>query len=645
MNSASKHFLRYAELCGQPGVEPNTTWARYITFLKTASLRLRNNYKVSVNVFERWVRAKYDIDTPARVDEEMIEALRQDLQAGVLKSISGRALRSLSRQVPGCIFHLHNLGFGCHTEIKRRLIDARSHLRLKYFIRFTAITKKALTWFEDNGLRTSKRQSSIKQVMTTATRRSAVAEAFALLKALNMNGLEQVTNAHIAALLPSPDANNVEYRRMARKLHAAAAVYRSCVAEGLLPNNPLENMDNRIFSKQAERDFLPPAQVEKIYDCTNLDFNDWKQVRDRLTLLMFIDLAVRRNELASIKREQVKEIEPGKFQVILKSSGQKTSNKPTVALDILFPKTVELLKFYLDNIWPKYKTEGLIIDSKGNTASGQALVNIIKRAGTALNLQSYEKGKPPSCHALRRTFATCNAAPLGLKLNPQELAERLRTSIEIVYEHYVVQNPLLKTAKADIYRKRLEENDPVTEAVGHIDALANLDVPPELLAPIRAELKKRTHADTAESANNDLPPEWISETDAMAILKAAWMTIPRIRSLREYFAGKGAVKRAGAHGKLVYNAVHVKHCSDNYDPLMDHIKTMDKAARLIAERFDYIKIGVVRLIQRDDVVKLSKILNGHRDKGISREKIGKTDGQNLAKDDPKWSISAHYQAV
>jgi len=51
-----------------------------------------------------------------------------------------------------------------------------------------------------------------------------------------------------------------------------------------------------------------------------------------------------------------------------------------------------------------------------------------------------------------------------------------------------------------------------------------------------------------------------------------------LRSLREYFTGKGTVKRAGAHGKLLYNAVHVRHCAENYDPVMDHIKTMDKAS-------------------------------------------------------------------
>lgn len=68
----------------------------------------------------------------------------------------------------------------------------------------------------------------------------------------------------------------------------------------------------------------------------------------------------------------------------------------------------------------------------------------------------------------------------------------------------------------------------------------------------------------------------------------------------------------------MYNAVHVKYCADNYDPVMDHIKTMDKAARSIVEIFDYIRIGVVGLIRKGDVVKLSKMLNEHRDKGLSR---------------------------
>ena len=45
---------------------------------------------------------------------------------------------------------------------------------------------------------------------------------------------------------------------------------------------------------------------------------------------------------------------------------------------------------------------------------------------------------------------------------------------------------------------------------------------------------------------------------------------------------------------------------------------------MIAERFDYIKIGVVRLIQKGEVVQLSKMLNGYRDKGLYREKFYKT---------------------
>ena len=46
----------------------------------------------------------------------------------------------------------------------------------------------------------------------------------------------------------------------------------------------------------------------------------------------------------------------------------------------------------------------------------------------------------------------------------------------------------LKTAKADIYRKRLEEKDTVTKAAGHIDALASPASPESHVAPLTTRI-------------------------------------------------------------------------------------------------------------------------------------------------------------
>ncbi len=40
--------------------------------------------------------------------------------------------------------------------------------------------------------------------------------------------------------------------------------------------------------------------------------------------------------------------------------------------------------------------------------------------------------KTPSPHALRRGFATCNSAPLGLGMTPGEVASQLRSSLDVV---------------------------------------------------------------------------------------------------------------------------------------------------------------------------------------------------------------------
>lgn len=58
----------------------------------------------------------------------------------------------------------------------------------------------------------------------------------------------------------------------------------------------------------------------------------------------------------------------------------------------------------------------------------------------------------------------------------QELAERLRAGINVVYQHYIVQNPLLQEAKAKkIYRDKLKPKDADEESLELIAKLESLN--------------------------------------------------------------------------------------------------------------------------------------------------------------------------
>jgi len=422
------------------------------------------------------------------------------------------------------------------------------------------------------------------------------------------------------------------YRRISRSLHNAACLFRFCVRKCLLPNNPLAHVDNSSFANYATRDFLPPDQLEILLDIQGLkggapvDLNNELSVRDRLTALLLVDLALRRSELASLSWDNVQHNREGDGCLIqLAPENQKMATKAAIALPILYPPTQKLLERYAqmrDIKIGQHNNTPLIIDKKQLPASSKTIACIIKQLATKLGLRTYHQAVP-SCHDLRRTFATCNAKPLGLELDLQEISERLRAGINVINQHYILQNPLLQESKAKKHREKLKSKDTdevIMELLQTIETMAPKDI--GFLESYKTVVTNRQTSRREAHAIGHVA-EWIPEIEAISILRKVWNHVPRVRCLRQYFTSRHALKRIGKHGLAYYDAVIVSNLADKYEPISDHVGVLSKEMRQIVLLFEPMAIGHVKLIKRNKIGEFFKaIKNG--DEKLTNAKTDKT---------------------
>ena len=598
--------LREADVIATPATTPATTGAKYVAALR--SLASGKKQPVSVGVFERWIDSRHGLNQPFSMDESVMEQFREELHSGKFRSESRRKYRALARQAPADVFRLHNRMATMRGPVRRPLLDSHRYGRLKVFAALTPKTRRALVWFHESGTRTLK--SGRQQLMTQATRNGALAAALSVLQHAGVNGLEIITKGHVARMQPQPDPADPEFRRVTRMLYTAGVVYRACVQKGLLRDNPMEGVDSSIFAAYADRDFLPPGEVDRVRDLSTVDTGNADQVRDRLVMLLLVDTAMRKSELAGIQLSDVRRIDGGSYQIRLESGAQKMTGKPAAFIGSLYPETQSLLSRYLAEIRPHSGGSRLIVDGRGNDATAEGIYRAVVREGQRLNLRCYHSNQRPGCHDLRRTFATVNAAPLGLRLTTAELAERMRTSYDIVYQHYVVQNPLRASMNEEEYRKRLSA-DPVRQCLSHVEALDSLGIEGALLEPIRRrvhEMQKPAEPVQVDSAERD----WIPEAEATALLAKAWTAMPTSRTFREYIKSQSATCRRGNHGGLHMDAAVIRDLVDGYIPADDFVEMCGQARSSIPEKYMELSIGRLRLVRRVNVAALLKDVGNGR---------------------------------
>jgi site-specific recombinase XerC len=540
----------------------------------------------------------------------LLERFQCDMESGRFRSHRGKSYRTSARHVPAAIVSLHNRAAAMGGRILRPLVEFRSLARYRHFLSLTPTTQQAMIWFEDCGARASVKGRNAGS-MTVATRRMVVNEAFALLRRLSLDGLEKVDAVTIEQMIPRTGPEDRNYRRITRLLNAVAALFRSCVAQGKLVTNPVAGIANNTFTVYGQRDFLDVADVDKLRDLSTVDRKDTGQVVDRLIVLVLLDSCLRRNELASLDLSQVRKSSGG-YQIELRPENQKMAGKPAVVLPLLYPESQRLLEFYLTGVRGQVVQHGvdaLMVDRRGYGASGTAIAAAVRREGQRLGIRTYYKKSAPSPHDLRRTFAMCNASPLGFDMHPHELADRLRDDIQVVFTHYVRNNPLIAARRAEKYRERTRPEDGVELARKLVGQLEKLGVRPDLLAPVRADLERMEAGRGAAGREGD-ERKWIPEAAALAQVSGEWRSVPTLRRFREFLRRRHAQRRSHGNSCAEYDAAEIRWLVDTYVPAADLASNAAidaKSVERLCTDAEAIKIGTTKLVPRK---KAWTMLNG-----------------------------------
>jgi len=594
--------LRDAQIIRKPVFQSCDLIGDYVPALRELCPSLRPTAMTSIRIFERWLESR-----PGKgrsMGEELLRSFRTDLRDGSFRRENGRRYEIMSRNAPTHIHSLHNLAtaHGTHGFL-RELVKGQVAGKYLRFLELTETTQQALVWFELHAPR-AKKGTGRGGRMTGRTRQLGVSHSMTFLKEIGLKGLELVSPES----LPDLDPDGKDYQRCTRRRHAVAIVYKACCAEGLLTSNPLEKASHESFGHSAERPFLPPDMVVRIRDLSTVNRKDQEQLANRLTVLLLLDLAVRRSELAGLRRSDIRR-DRGIYRVRLRSEVQKMSNKPTVYLEILYPETAELLE-----IWMKRKSlkdDALIPNRSDFPASGAVIADRLEREATRLGLACYQSGELPTCHALRRTFATCNSAPIGMAMPPDEIANRLRIDLQVAYTHYVLRNPLISSLRAQTFRERLEHS-PREMIQRRMRELRQSGTPDDILEPI-ARWLDQTHPET-EVATELLPEierTWISLEKGMRRLRESWGALPGLRALKTYFRETDGMNNLGPNltPELDEKMVEDLVAHQVLETLLGPIELSRRDQCRIHEEITLIKVGRMRLVPADQIPALMKLRN------------------------------------
>lgn len=619
MKKEVQHSLRDAALIAEPALATGCTARQYLDLLwqvaREGSAGQRYKDHVALNVFERWIAKRYKMDEAFAASEETLARLREDMAGGAIRREDGRKYGSLSRSLPAVITRIHNHAAAVPGgTVVRRLLPFIVFCRLLRFISLTPATRELLLFVERSGQKSPRRNGRTARPLTVATRMLAIKSSLALLGKLGKAGVEQVLRADVTAMLDTAAAGD-SYRTVVRMLHNASPVFRIGKEQGVLADNVLDKVDSDTFKDRAQRDFLPPEEIDKILDLSKLDLSDAERVRDRLVLLLLWDLAVRRGELAGLTLEDVQD-DDGRIDILLRPAVQK-NDKPPKRLRVLFPATADLLRHYLRRIRPHIPGNALIVNMRGGAATDAVIYAAVQResAKDRLDLHCYKTARRPTPHAFRRSFATNNSQPLGLGMSVHELADRLRDSVRVVDESYRLNNPLIEAMRADKYQAKLSPSRPSDSVLKAIDTLDRSGLPSRLIKGLRRwEAEKRTAAQPAAE-----PPEsgsdWVTEEDALGMLLPRWNTLPRIRALRNHFRAVGALRRGGVKGKALYRRADVESLGSAYVPVADHVSPQELGSRTVRQILADVRnlaLGNVTLIAVADLPGLSKALTTYR---------------------------------
>lgn len=617
-----------AAILEKPVVNKGFSKEQFLTLLQDGAESLYYKRKFTldqalnaINILRAYLK-KYHISIVVP-DEKFFATLRKRLKSGAINS--SRYSPNTVKKVVLLIRNICNLYFLPKGLISRQILIEGVANKYSRILRLSKKSRDAVVYFEKAGkcIKAEKmvvgNNDNFKLVELRATRDreltakvkdAIIRRALHLLEHCRKAGFESVTGVDLEKYRDFYERNGKE-KTANKNLSEVLTFFVNLKDAGFIKTNPFDGFRLVRVRGNAKVDFISKENIDqKLRDLSSVKFGKVYNVRDRLICLFFYDLAIRREELASLRCSDIVPEPDGSVRVILRSEIQKGANKDEVVLYLFFEETKKLLLHYLNKVRPrlKPKCDRLFISDRGQPICESRLYRIVRNhCRDELKIKTYF-GKDPSPHTFRHTFATLNIAPLGLDLSLDEIVDHLRqVGYEVAKKHYVHNNPYLRKMKHKKYERK-------ANSYGEIES-----IPLEALKKWMAEKLK-------------LSDKWIREFEKcyqrvvgkqMVLIDAqredvvsyideaeAWPKVSHLgfskRTFRNHFTQQGKCKKAG-RGEWSYNKEYILQLSEEWIDASKVQAAMRRSRTSFYEHrikmgWESRRIGHVILLRKSDIV-------------------------------------------
>ena len=481
-------------------------------------------------------------------DEKLFEEFREATSQGFKKTTgSSYDEATIDGAIDG-VRKLLNSYFYEKKLIRRAILPRKVYWKYRRFQGLTKTTQKLVVSFEEDGRcliskkkffddpdskceifrikfeRKSKRLSDY-------NRKCYIGKVFAILGALNRNGIESLTGKDLEDFLTM-------YRKQDKEdtarsyLAALFSIIGNGIALELLKENPFNDFVLERSKPKSRKDFIMPDLMNKLLNLESMNWNDPDEVRKRCLTVLIYDTGLRASTLASLETKDIKELSDGSYQIAVQGAFLK-GDKEDVSLYVLFQQTIPLLRCWIHFARSKFnpKVKQLFVSSNGASMTRSGIRGIVCRCCKELGIFT-TKGRIPSPHTLRHTLATLNIEPFGKSLSPRLMQQRLiHMDLETLERNYVHNNPL---GEMEEYKKLLGKGsrNGFLEHIGKEDFFAVLDslqsAKPNSIIDIKQAYERAFLFNLQPVLKND--EKCISEVEALKLLAPLGVEYRSLRS-------------------------------------------------------------------------------------------------------------------
>jgi site-specific recombinase XerD len=447
--------------------------------------------------------------------------------------------------------------------LKRRILREVEIQRYERFFQLTKKSQEAIIWFENNGKivraipvivngngSDNLDESDIKFVkritnrsLLTNTNYTKVQMAMLFLRVIGKDGFEKVDKQDVKKFEEYCDTKQIKKKE--DYLADTATFFANIKQAGFIKGNPFSHIPLKKNSRTTRREFISQTGINKLLDLSTVDFNNRRDVRDRLIILLMYDLAIRTRECLFLECSDVGIDSDGSIYVLLRTETQK-GRKPEEVQYLFFEQTKKLLKHYINNVRKEFhpRCDCLFISDYGTRLCDQRYRRNFDKICEKFNIKTFY-GNKPTPHCLRHSFATLNVEPIGLALPLYEIKRRMRHSkYETLEFHYVHNNPILNKEKFNKIATRTAKKNfqdfldevPLVELEYWLSEKLGLDI--KTIKIIRRKHQSIfDHKDIDKNSSKDIINE-VYLTEEETIARIEHLRIP-LRSLRKYAINNG----------------------------------------------------------------------------------------------------------